>query len=345
MIRNQANQVVNCEVITLAGAVFTGAVVVWVTIDTGGQAIGSVGGGAATLKGNGVYQYVPSQAETNGASIEYTFIGSGAAPASKTIATITPAQASALQTATGAGVLTGLDLVSDALFGLNIVSPSDPIGNDDAVFVLRTLNRILDDWNADRAAVYADGFTIYTLTPGLSPHTIGPGGTWVTPQRPLSIADANLALPGSTATLVDITVRDAAWYAGLATPSLTSSMPTDVYYEPDWPNGKLFFYPVPTAAYAVSILTRLVLARIALVDAFSLPPGYRSAITLTLQEAIAEAYEQAVTPTLERQARQARARIFAANRVTPRLRTQDAGMPSGGGRGSGGSYLNGWQGS
>lgn len=341
MIRNQANQVVNCEVITLAGAVFTGAVVVWVTIDTGAQAIGSVAAGAAVLKGNGVYQYVPSQAETNGASIEYTFIGAGAAPASKTIATITAAQNAALQTATGAGVLTGLDLVTDALLAWNIVAAGDPLENGDAVYVLRTLNRILDDWNADRAAVWADNFTSFTLTPSLSPHTIGAAGTWVTPQRPQRIVTATLTLPGGSQ--VPIGVRDAAWYASLSSPTLTSPMPTDVYYEPDWPTGKLFFYPIPTTAYAVAICTRVVLARLALVDAFSLPPGYRSAITLTLQEEIAESYEKTISSQLEKRARQARARIFAANRITPRLRTRDAGL-AGGGAHSRGTYLNGWQG-
>jgi hypothetical protein len=341
MIRNQANQVVNCEVITLAGAVFTGAVVVWVTIDAGPQAVGSVALGAATLKGNGVYQYVPAQAETNGASIEYTFIGAGAAPASKTIATITPAQQAALQTATGAGVITGLDLVTDALLAWNIVAAGDPLENGDAVYVLRTLNRILDDWNADRSAVWADNFVPFTLVPSLSPHTIGAAGTWVTPQRPQRLADASLTLPGGSQT--PIRVRDAAWYAALSSPLLTSPIPTDVYYEPDWPTGQLFFYPIPTAAYAVVLRTRVVLARLALVDAFTLPPGYRSALTLTLQEEIAESYEQVVTTRLEKAARTARARIFTANRITPRIRTRDAGMPSGAST-SGGTYLNGWQG-
>jgi hypothetical protein len=342
MIRNTAGQVVNCEVITLAGVPFTGAVVVYVTIDTGAQAIGSVAAGAATLKGNGVYQYIPAQAETNGASIEYTFIGAGAAPASKTIVTITPAQNAALQTATGAGVLTGLDLVTDALLAWNIVAAGDPLENGDAVYVLRTLNRILDDWNADRAAVWAENFASFTLTPSLSPHTIGAAGTWVTPQRPQRIVRASLTLPGGSQT--PITVHgDAAWYDGLSLPTLTSSIPTDVYYEPDWPTGKLFFYPVPTTAYVVTLLTRVVLARIALVDAFSLPPGYRSAITLTLQEEIAESYEKTVTPRLEKAARLARARIFTANRITPRIVTRDAGLAGGGGA-SGGTYLNGWQG-
>ncbi len=241
-------------------------------------------------------------------------------------------------------VITGLTIVSDALLDLNIVGAGDPISNDDAAFVLARLNRILDRWNADRGAVYAEQFQTFALTPSLSPHTIGPtGATWTTTQRPQKIDDAALILSGTTGPQAPITVRDAAWYAALSYPALTSSVPTDVYYQPDFPNGKLFFYPVPTAARSVELMTRLVLAQLLLTTVFALPPGYQEALTLTLEESIAGPYEQAVSPQLTKDAKNARAIIFAANRVTPRLRTRGDGLP-GGGAHSGGTYLNGWQG-
>lgn len=62
------------------GTAFTGAVTVYVTLDLGVQAIGTVGGGACTHEGNGLHTYAPSQAETNGDLCEFTFVGSGAIP-------------------------------------------------------------------------------------------------------------------------------------------------------------------------------------------------------------------------------------------------------------------------
>jgi hypothetical protein len=51
---------------------------VYVTIDNGTQTLGSVGSGVCTHKGNGLHNYAPSQDETNGSSIQFTFLGTGA---------------------------------------------------------------------------------------------------------------------------------------------------------------------------------------------------------------------------------------------------------------------------
>lgn len=238
--------------------------------------------------------------------------------------------------------LTARDIVTDALLELNVYDPSAAITQEDASYVLRKLNRILDNWNAERDAVYAEAFTSFTLTPNLSPHTIGPTGTWVVTSRPVTISSASLVLTGTNSPEIALTLRDIDWYASLTIPSLTASVPTDLYYEPNWPNGKLYFYPVPSAARPVSLQIRVLLAQLALADTFSLPPGYQDAITLTLCEDIAPTYEKAVAPSLARKASEARARIFANNVTIPRLVTNDSGMPSGDGGGASGTYYTGW---
>ena len=81
MKKNTAGQKIGAQIITAAdGTAFSGSVTVYVTKDAGAQAIGSVGSGAATSEGNGYYTYAPSQAETDGDLLAYTFIGSGAIP-------------------------------------------------------------------------------------------------------------------------------------------------------------------------------------------------------------------------------------------------------------------------
>ena len=81
MKKNTAGQKIGAQIITAAdGTAFSGSVTVYVTKDAGTQAIGSVGSGAATDEGNGYYTYAPSQAETDGNLLAFTFIGSGAIP-------------------------------------------------------------------------------------------------------------------------------------------------------------------------------------------------------------------------------------------------------------------------
>lgn len=82
MRRNVSGQFVGAQMVNAStGAAFTGAVTVYVTGNAGTQAIGSVGSGACTHEGNGFHTYAPAQAETNYTHVAFTFIGTGAIPA------------------------------------------------------------------------------------------------------------------------------------------------------------------------------------------------------------------------------------------------------------------------
>lgn len=91
MKKNVASQVVGAQMVTAAdGTAFTGSVTCYVTGDGGAQAIGSVGSGACTHEGNGFHTYAPAQAETNYNHVAFTFIGTGAIPATVQIYTTFP---------------------------------------------------------------------------------------------------------------------------------------------------------------------------------------------------------------------------------------------------------------
>lgn len=327
MIRNQAGQSIGAQMISATtGAAFTGTVTAYVTIDAGVQAIGTVGAGVCTHEGNGYHTYRPSQAETDGELIAFTFIGTGAIPQTVQVPTVTPAQQTALATAVGVYAVPILTIITDAFQALNIYGATELPSPEDTEFARGKLNTIFDDWNAERGAVYADQFITGAFTPALDPHTIGPTGTFVVNQRPVTIDSASW-LNGGFYTPIDVHM-DADRYDSLSNPSL-AGVPSEVYYNPTWPNGSLYFYPVPSTAYSLILTTRVVLGQVLLSDIFSMPPGYRSAVTLTLQEALVPAYPGSQTTDLARDAGKARARAFGNNTRVPRLRTQDSGMPSG----------------
>lgn len=82
MKKNTASQSIGCQMVTAAdGTAFAGTVTVYVTGDNGTQAAGTVGGGTCTHEGNGYHSYAPGQAETNYSHVAFTFIGTGAIPA------------------------------------------------------------------------------------------------------------------------------------------------------------------------------------------------------------------------------------------------------------------------
>jgi hypothetical protein len=230
--------------------------------------------------------------------------------------------------------VTILDLIEEALGEIGVLAAGDTATAEDADLGLRKLNRLFDNWSAERAAVYAQAFNTYVLTTNLSPHTIGPtAATWSATQRPVTIEAAGLVLTTPTPDVrIPITPRDADWWAAQPVKALTGTVPTDLYYQPDWPNGKLFFWPVPTVAYSVELSTRVLLAQVALTDTFTLPPGYRDAITLSLAESLLAVFPTGeIAALIVGQAAKARARIFGVNDRAPRIATQDVGMPGGGG--------------
>jgi hypothetical protein len=227
------------------------------------------------------------------------------------------------------------DICTDALTEIGVVGSGAPMDANDAEFAYGKLRRLINEWNAQRCAVYATVFSQFALTPSLSPHTIGPtAATWTVVQRPVSIEAISLILDSSNPDVyLPLNKRDAAWWQAQITPTIEVDIPSDFYYDPTWPNGSVYFWPVPSAAYDVQVQIRTLLDEtFTLNSTFSLPPGYQEAITLTLAEKSARGFGRPVTEDLMSDARNARALIFANNDTTPTLVTRDAGMegPRGG---------------
>ena len=110
MKKNVASQSVGAEMITAAdGTIFTGAVSVLVTINNGTQTAG--GGTAPAHEGNGYHSYAPTQAETNGDHIAFTFIGTGAISATIQVYTTFP------QTQDHTTPIANIDTVVDLIKG------------------------------------------------------------------------------------------------------------------------------------------------------------------------------------------------------------------------------------
>lgn len=227
---------------------------------------------------------------------------------------------------------TASDLISNALFEINYAAPGESISSADLNFCLNKLNRMLDQRNAQRLFTYNVTFvSSYVLTPNLSPHTIGPTGTFVVTQRPMEVKAAAIILNNITPNVTQpLTIRDDDWWANERVKSLATSLPTDLYYSPDFPNGSLFFWPVPNTAWGLELETRTVLAQLALTDTISLPPGYEEELTMSLAEALCAPLNRdaKVSAQVSSQAMRARAIIKGANSFSPRISTQDVGMPT-----------------
>ena len=229
------------------------------------------------------------------------------------------------------------DYIAGALDEINVLLPGRSPTARDGTWALFVLNELRDFWNAKRETVWAEIFSTFTLVPGLQPHTIGPSGaTFTLAVRPVTLDGASLLITNVTPAIKNpINLRDYQWWLANSTANqtyantITSSIVTDIYYEPDWPNGKLFMFPAPTTAYGLVLVTRTLLGQVVATDTIDLPPGGQRAFRLTLVEALVSSFGRAVPPQVEKLAREARAQFFGNNIIVPTLVTRDGGMPGG----------------
>jgi len=182
MRRNVASQVIGAQMVSATdGSAFTGSVTCSVTINGGTQATGTVGSGACTHEGNGYHTYAPSQAETNGQLVAFTFTGSGAIPVTVQVFTTgydygsanLPANVTqfggsngtfasgrpevntthAAGTAWGSGAITAAALASDAITAAKVASD---VGTEIATAVWASGTRTLSALDEDNTTLDLD---------------------------------------------------------------------------------------------------------------------------------------------------------------------------------------------
>lgn len=242
--------------------------------------------------------------------------------------------------------VTVLDLLTAAAAELNIVQAGEVLSGEDAALALLLWNELIDTMNSEGSGPFTTLFVTYTLTPNLQPHTIGisansPTFAMPTPAdggsgigaRPQEIMGANLILTTSTPNnYKPLTIRDQDWWLNRRTPGLTSSIPLDLFYSPDWPNGSIYLWPVPTTAYGIQLQVSNIFGQMTYADTFTLPPGYQQMCRLWLAELMADAFGVPMPPTLPQRAADARSRVYTSNVFIPRIATATSGLSGGGGR-------------
>ena len=330
MIRNSANQVAAGQVVSATtGAAFPGPVTVYVTVDGGTQAIGTVGGGLCAAEGNGLFTYRPSLAETNGASVSFTFTGAGAVPSTTTYDTLTPAQYQALRAAppAPAGTRTYRDLIQAALQDLQIVGAGDTLSAEDAQLGLDRLNDWIDALALEGLTMPAIVRATWPLVPGTASYAVGVGAvvdvpTPVSPQAIRDIGYYDTTGPTPVEILFGGVLTEAS-YVTVAQKGVAQPQPTAFWYDPTvTPTGTLYPVPVPTVSTLRGVIYAPgTLALVRLTDPVLLPSGYRRCVRANLTVELAAAFEKPVPPAIARIASESLMRVKAAN-----LRMTDLGF-------------------
>lgn len=238
----------------------------------------------------------------------------------------------ALTTGNQAIVATPQDIITSALQEIGVQAPGEPLNAQDAAWGLEKLQRATDQHNARREMIFSVALKLFNLQANHAPHTIGPAGDFNVPTRPVKIVSAKFILnPSGNAGLYDspIEIRDSDWWSAVPLKSLTTSIVTNLYYDPASPLGQLNFYPICNIANPVRLEYWTPLAQaIALGTKLGFVQGYWDAIVTDLAVKLCPAYERPVSPDLREQWNRAMRIIQANNDKPPQINTCGAGMPN-----------------
>lgn len=207
-------------------------------------------------------------------------------------------------------------LISDALGDIGVLDATETMTAEMATHGLRTLNRIVDRWNAQRLSVFAVREVAGSFS-GASA-TIGPALTINTPH-PLRIEEGAYYVKSGISYPLRIWSRED--YASVILKSTAGDYPQGIWYDRLIP-GTVYVWPVPSVVTEYHLPIMYQFAEFADLDTdYSFPAGYVDAFFYTLCERLPAAYNLPVDPSARAQGMAARRAIKINNTEVPKLST------------------------
>ena len=190
-------------------------------------------------------------------------------------------------------------ICAGALGLVGAVDPEDTIGSAMMADAFRRLNLMMGQWSLQDFTIPVEAREVFPMIAGkgapATPYTVGPGGDCDT-TRPAALSGAGLLLNASLPVPVEIpraVLTDAA-YRNLRIKDLSSSLFTDVYYNPTFAAGlgSLYLFPVPNNTLNALVLYRPAqLGRFSsLVASYDLPDGADEPIEYNLARRLLTIY-------------------------------------------------------
>lgn len=213
------------------------------------------------------------------------------------------------------------DIIQDALQAAGVIGVGQVPLAENTQLALRQLNRMIGQWNRKRWLVYQLVDTAFTATGALS-YSVGAGGNFNI-ARPDRIEYAyfrglNTAVPNQVDyPLMILESRED--YSRISLKQL-SSFGYYCFYDPAYPLGAFYPWPLLSDQYEMHILTKAVLSTLAtLATSVLLPPEYEEAIQWNLALRLRPLFQLPPDETVTAMAAASLNTIRGANAAVSRL--------------------------
>lgn len=226
---------------------------------------------------------------------------------------------------------TALDLITTSAVKLGAIATGEVLTADEASDSLEVLNSMLDSWSIEKLMIYQIQQESLTWTGSAQSQTIGSAGDFNT-TRPIKIEEGTFFRINSIDTPVRI-LKDRASYDSYPSKGDESSFPEVLYYEPSYPLGTLYVYPVPSANTTFLLNSWKALQSFAtLTTDLALPPGYQWAIEHNLAVHLEPVFSVPVPSSVSTEAAISKRRLKRINHIPIVSPTETAYVINGKGR-------------
>lgn len=218
------------------------------------------------------------------------------------------------------------DIIVRALRLNGIIGSLDTPDAQDANDAFNSLNMMLEQWSIEDLMCYQFDNNIFNTVINQASYTIGESGCDWTAVRPNEITSAFVRVGQIDYPLQIMSNEE---YYGVSMKTL-QSVPRGLYYQPEFPKGLVFLYPVPQIVYPIGITNTLQFTAFTGLDqTVSLPPGYLKALIWNLAVEIAPEYGKQIEPITLKKAIEAKAIIKSKNTKLPELHMESVYLGKG----------------
>jgi hypothetical protein len=217
-------------------------------------------------------------------------------------------------------------IIQQALATIGAYTPGEEIQPADSDIGLIWLQNQLDAFAADRLWLNVQTRVTATIPSGTTQMTIGTGGD-INTTRPVFITGINYLIPGANPPVETPMGRmDDDSYMNLSIKTLSSSLPTQFYYNETFPLGTLNFWPQVSQNVSIALyIPQQTISATTLDSVVQGPPGYMEAFIYQLALRLTLPFGKQVPPLLPEAASQALARAKRQN-MQPGLLGVDAAL-------------------
>lgn len=218
---------------------------------------------------------------------------------------------------------TASDLIRGSLRLIGAVAPGETPTSAEIDEGLSALNEMVDSWSNDGHMIFEEKRESFTLSSGTADYTIGSGADFDT-ARPQIVLRASAKEIGDETELPVAVIYESDEWQRISYKTTQSEIALAIYWQPEYPNGKISIWPVPNAASTLILYSLKPLSTFATsATTVSLPPGYYRALRYNLAVELAAEYGRELDPRVDRIAVESKAALARLN-TRPVLLKNDA---------------------